>query len=116
MMTTLAIITTLTYITAANAWTTKPRPPWLPKIWWAIGMCETGLDYRHNSGAYQGAYGFYRGSWDAFKPAGYPAEAYQATPRQQLTVARRIYARYGLTGWGCYTHGGYRYWIGKAPA
>lgn len=89
----------------------QSRPSWLPKIWWAIGMCETGLNWKHHTSSYQGAFGFYYGSWDAFRPKNYPSEAYNATPQQQLYVAQRIYARYGFTGWGCYTHGGYRYWL-----
>lgn len=72
--------------------------------WVRIGVCESGANppnWQHNSGTYQGALGFYRGSWDAFRPAGYPSEAYLATPLQQMVVAERIYDRYGLTGWGC---------------
>ena len=74
----------------------------------AVLMCETQMNWRHNSGTYQGAPGFYRGSWDAFRPAGFPSEAYNATPWQQTVVMRRIRDRYGWSGWGCYTHGGYR--------
>jgi hypothetical protein len=77
-------------------------------------MCETHLNWRHNSGTYQGAFGFYYGSWDAFKPKGAPSAAYLATPRQQYRAALNIYRRYGFSGWGCYTHGGYRYWMGRA--
>lgn len=82
---------------------------WLPPVWRAIGMCETQLNWQHNSGTYQGAFGFATGSWDAFRPPGYPSEAYLASPWQQYQVALRIYARYGFSGWGCWTHGGYRY-------
>lgn len=74
----------------------------------AVLLCETDMNWQHNSGTYQGAPGFYHGSWDAFKPAGYPAEAYQATPWEQTVVMRRIRDRFGWSGWGCYTHGGYR--------
>lgn len=97
----------------AHGWDAQPRPRWLPKVWWAIGMCETGLNWTHRTRDYQGAFGFYAGSWDAFAPAGFPAEAYLASPRQQLVVARRIHARYGFTGWGCWTHGGYRVWMAR---
>jgi hypothetical protein len=79
---------------------------WLPDKWQRIGACETGYGKRPgqwtwNSGTYQGAFGFYHGSWDAFKPAGAPSEAYLATPRQQYQAALNIYNRYGLSGWGC---------------
>jgi transglycosylase-like protein len=115
-MTLLAAILLLSLTATAIAWNAKPRPPWLPKVWWAIGMCETGLNYQHNTGTYQGAYGFYHGSWDAFRPSNYPSEAYNATPRQQLEVARAIWRRYGFTGWGCKPGSpGHNYWIRRAP-
>jgi hypothetical protein len=85
---------------------------WLPDKWQRIGACETGYgrrpgDWRWNSGTYQGAFGFYHGSWDAFvlrasrKAGPYPSEAYLATPRQQYEVALAIWRRYGFSGWGC---------------
>lgn len=113
MIPTIALIA-LVITTSSAAFTAKPRPKWLPKIWWAIGMCETGLNWRHNSGTYEGAFGFHYASWDQFKPAGAPRAAYLATPRQQYRAALNIYRRYGFSGWGCYTYGGYRYWIRRA--
>lgn len=87
-------------------------PAWLPDKWQRIGACETGYGRRPgqwtwNSGTYQGAFGFYHGSWDAFVPradpkaAPYPSEAYHATPRQQYEVALAIWRAYGFSGWGC---------------
>lgn len=77
---------------------------WLPPVWQRIARCETRLNWQHNSGTYQGAFGFYHGSWDAFRPDRYPSEAYNATPWQQYQVALAIHRRYGFTGWGCYKH------------
>lgn len=85
---------------------------WLPDKWQRIGACETGYgqrpgNWKHNSGSYQGAFGFANQSWDSFVPHAdptwgpYPSEAYEATPRQQYEVALAIYRRYGLSGWGC---------------
>lgn len=80
---------------------------WLPDKWQRIGACETGYGKRPgrwdwNSGTYQGAFGFYHGSWDRFKPvAWWPSEAYDATPWQQYRTALAIHARYGFSGWGC---------------
>lgn len=87
-------------------------PSWLPDKWQRVGACETGYGQRPgrwdwNSGTYQGAFGFYHGSWDAFVPradrkAGpYPSEAYLATPRQQYEVALAIWRMFGFSGWGC---------------
>ena len=87
---------------------------WLPPVWRAIAQCETQMNWQHNSGTYQGAFGFYYGSWDAFRPAGYPSEAYLASPWKQYQVALAIWRRYGYSGWGCHTHGGYRYWLGRS--
>lgn len=87
-------------------------PSWLPDKWQRVGACETGYGKRPgrwdwNSGTYQGAFGFYHGSWDAFvsradpKAGPYPSEAYEATPRQQYEVALAIWRAYGFSGWGC---------------
>jgi hypothetical protein len=79
---------------------------WLPDKWARIGACETGYGRRPgrwdwNSGTYQGAFGFYYGTWDAYKPAGAPSEAYLATPRQQYLAALNVYAAHGYGAWGC---------------
>lgn len=74
---------------------------WLPDKWRRIGVCETGLNWQHYNSSYEGAFGFATSSWDAFKPAGYPDHASQASPWQQYQVALAIYRRYGFSGWGC---------------
>jgi hypothetical protein len=85
---------------------------WLPDRWQRIGACETGYgrrpgNWRHSNSSYEGAFGFAKSSWDAFKgradrKAGpYPSEAYFATPRQQYEVALAIWRVYGFSGWGC---------------
>jgi len=85
---------------------------WLPAKWQRVGACETGYGKRPgrwdwNSGTYQGAFGFYHGSWDAFAPRAdrksglFLREAYRATPRQQYEVALAIWRAYGFSGWGC---------------
>jgi hypothetical protein len=74
---------------------------WLPAKWVRIGTCETGLRWDWNSGTYQGAFGFYWGTWDAYKPAGAPSEAYLASPHQQYEAALNVYAAHGYGAWGC---------------
>lgn len=74
---------------------------WLPDKWRRIGICETGLNWQHYNSSYEGAFGFATTSWDAFKPAGYPDHASQASPWQQYVVALAIWRRYGFSGWGC---------------
>ena len=84
----------------------------MPDKWQRIGACETGYgkrpgDFHWNSGppsgnaGYQGFVGFYYGTWDAYRPAGFPSEAYEATPRQQMTVAERVRDAHGYGAWGC---------------
>ncbi len=87
----------------------------LTRVERAVLLCETGLNWRHHSVGrreYEGAPGFLHSSWVAFRPKGAPLHAYQATPSQQIQGMRNIRARYGWTGWGCYTHGGYRSHLG----
>ena len=85
---------------------------WLPDKWQRVGACETGFgrrpgNWRHSNSSYEGAFGFAKSSWDAFKyradpKAGpYPEDAWQATPRQQYEVALAIWRAYGFSGWGC---------------
>jgi len=77
------------------------------KTWIRIGRCEQpgrgawGINWTHPGPRYQGGLGFYSGTWDGFKPRGYPADAGQATWRQQMNVANRVAASVGFTAWGC---------------
>lgn len=79
------------------------RPAWLPPLWYRIGVCETGLDWRWHTRDYQGAFGFYYGTWDQYAPSGFPRDADRATPRQQLRVAQSVARAVGLSAWGCWT-------------
>jgi hypothetical protein len=80
---------------------------WLPPVWKRIIACETFSNFKHNSGTYQGAFGFHHDSWDRFlayadpRAGPYPDDAYEATPRQQYEVALAIWRRFGFSGWGC---------------
>lgn len=105
----MAALTFATPAKAAQDWQWKYKK-WMPAVWQRLAQCETGLNWRHNSGTYQGGYGFYYGSWDAFKKPWYPAEAYNATPWQQYQVALAIHRRYGFSGWGC-TKGPEHAWV-----
>ena len=95
----------LTLTATAHAY--PARPAWLPKLYWAVGMCETQLDWRHNNSSYEGAFGFSKLAWREYRYPGYPSHAYMASPWEQYRVIRRI----GLGGNGCYLHGGYLVWM-----
>ena len=114
---TFAVVVTATFVSAAsadNTWQWR-YDVWMPQHWINLAACESGSsppNWRHNSGTYEGAFGFYRGSWDQFKYRGYPQSASQATPWQQYRVARRIAARYrSIAGsWGCWRGAGHA-WV-----
>lgn len=90
------------------------RPPWMPKIWFAIAACEQpygkyGVQWDAISSGYTGGFGFAHSSWRGFKPKGAPAYAGQASTWEQYQAALAIHKMYRFTGWGCYIHGGYKY-------
>jgi len=76
------------------------------ELWVKVGQCEQpgngyrGVRWSHHGPSYEGGLGFARSSWDAYKPKGYPDNAGDATWRQQMVVANRLWARAGW-GWGC---------------
>lgn len=79
-------------------------------IWIAMGRCEQpgdgweGVNWSHRGPTYQGGLGFWYGTWDTYK-AGTSAEgidnAGDATPQQQMEVARNVRAAHGYHAWGC---------------
>ena len=77
-------------------------------VWVRIGRCEQpgsgymGVHWSHPGPTFQGGLGFYYGTWDGYKPSGFPADAGQASWRQQMIVANRVAADVGFTAWGCY--------------
>lgn len=85
----------------------KKRLPANHDLWLRIGRCEQpgrgygGVNWSHHGPTYQGGLGFYSGTWASFKVPGMPANAGDATWRQQMWVANRLYARYGTSPWGC---------------
>jgi len=91
---------------AAPSWQYKYKV-WMPVHWQNLAECESGSDppnWQHDSGTYQGAFGFYTGTWDQYRLDGYPREAYQATPWQQWRVALRVARATGgiRFPWGCW--------------
>lgn len=94
---------------------------WKYRVWMAphairLAQCESGSRgepvWRHNSGTYEGAFGFYYGTWDQFKPVSWwPSSASEASPWQQYVVARIVARRYGIASpWGCW-RGSQHSWV-----
>jgi hypothetical protein len=74
-----------------------PYTPYTPYgVWDRLAQCESGGNWATNS-YYDGGLQFLPSTWNAYKPAGYPAFAYQATREQQILVATRLQA---ARGWG----------------
>jgi hypothetical protein len=99
----MAVVGTLTGAAAAEAKLPKRYSTWIK-----IGRCEQpgrghgGVNWSHRGPTYQGGLGFWYGTWQSFKVKGMPANAGDATWRQQMWVANRLHTRYGGTSpWGC---------------
>lgn len=76
------------------------------QTWINVGRCEQpgpgrwGIWWSYSGGTYSGGLGFYNQSWSAFRLRGYPANAGQATWRQQMHTANNLWWSVGW-GWGC---------------
>lgn len=68
-------------------------------VWDRLAECETGGNWKHRTSTYQGGLGFHHGSWDAYRPKGFPREAYLATREEQIAVGKRILADVGWGAW-----------------
>ncbi len=70
--------------------------------WSAIARCETGTRWDWHTTSYGGALGIAHVTWQAFGGTEYAPTAGDATPWQQLLIARKIRDRYhGYHPWGC---------------
>ncbi len=73
--------------------------------WDGIARCETGGNWSMRGASFSGGLGFYNGTWNAFGGREFASNAGLASREQQIVVAERVYARYGLSGWGCKAYG-----------
>lgn len=87
---------------------TLTQPRWVPPLIRRLAVCETRGNTSHHAGSYEGIVGWYTGTWQLDKPAGFPAHAYQATLKQQVVVAMRSVARGRY--FGC-LHGAEHAWV-----
>lgn len=103
----LATVVTTLMLWSLPAEAAKQKMPNRWRTWVAIGRCEQpgpgkwGIYWSHPGPTYQGGLGFYYGTWDAYRPRRFPGNAGDATWRQQMKVANRIYRDYGTSAWGC---------------
>jgi hypothetical protein len=73
--------------------------------WDGVARCETGGNWGMQGPRYSGGLGFYNGTWSGFGGREFAPNAGMASREEQIVVAERVYARYGLSGWGCRAHG-----------
>jgi hypothetical protein len=73
--------------------------------WDGIAQCETAGNWHMQGSSFSGGLGFYNGTWSGFGGREFASNAGQATREQQIVVAERVYARFGLSGWGCRAYG-----------
>jgi hypothetical protein len=64
--------------------------------WDRVNLCEEGGRWNVEGPVYSGGLGFSHANWDEFNTFGYPADAADATPDQQIRVAVAFATRY----WG----------------
>ena len=73
--------------------------------WDGIARCETAGNWRMQGSSFSGGLGFYNGTWSSFGGHQFAPNAGMASREQQIVVAERVYARFGLSGWGCRAYG-----------
>jgi hypothetical protein len=93
------------WLAAAAAQATQVRQAH-DAVWDRLAQCETGGNWGLRGARFSGGLGIFNGTWDAFGGREFASNAGMATRDQQITVAERIRARYGYTGWGCAPHVG----------
>lgn len=92
--------------TAPDGTPASGRPKFVSPFAWAVALCETQGDFNHDGGSYEGAWGWFTGTWLLDRRRGYPSSAKEATPRQQNRVFHDSVAK--GRHFGCISGGGYR--------
>ncbi|MFQ6142457.1 transglycosylase family protein [Streptomyces seoulensis] len=70
--------------------------------WDAIAACESGGDWKANTGnGYFGGLQFRQSSWIAAGGLKYAPRADLATREEQIAVAKRLALLQGMSAWGC---------------
>lgn len=87
----------------------KPKPAPAPQpavttgdygVWTALAQCESGGNWSINTGnGYYGGLQFHPQTWTGHGGGQYAPYAHQATPEQQIEVAKRVQASQGWGAW-----------------
>jgi hypothetical protein len=97
----------------ARIWASLATPaPFPSDEWWLrIGRCEqpdnvggvvwtTHGRNRSTGVSFVGGLGIMEAAWNKYNVYGFPP-GWEASPEQQMTIARDIFAQYGPGAWGC---------------
>lgn len=70
-----------------------------PGAWYRLAQCESGGNWaisdRHHSGGLQFAWG----TWNTYRPEGFPRYAHEASPDQQIVVGKLVLRAQGVRAW-----------------
>ena len=94
------IATALQFLAAAQSNREAREQQARDAVWDRMAQCETGGNW-HNGGQWAGGLGIYVGTWRAAGGEEFAPRPDQATREQQIVVAERIRARWGIHAWGC---------------
>ncbi|MFJ5955556.1 transglycosylase family protein [Paenarthrobacter sp. NPDC092416] len=87
---------------AAKATSSGPTGAPNEAMWDRIAQCESGGNWSINTGnGYYGGLQFSSPTWLANGGGAYAPNASLATKAQQIDIANRLYAKNGLSDWGC---------------
>lgn len=67
--------------------------------WDELAACESGGSWHIHDSLHEGGLQFAITTWDAYKPAGFPEGAHEATREQQIAVAELVLADQGPGAW-----------------
>lgn len=68
--------------------------------WGVLSECESNRRWAYNGTSnYDGGIQFHPGTWSSFKMDRYPRFAWQASPRMQVLVGKRVLASQGWGAW-----------------
>lgn len=70
--------------------------PDVMKLWNRVAVCETGGNWQMHGSRYSGGIGFRNDVWLEYGGGKYGHYANEATPEEQVTIARAIQARAGV--------------------
>lgn len=79
-------------------WTSRFERQLKKSFWWKLALCESGGNWAMR-GTYHGGFSFHPLTWKEYRLRGLPKYAWQATPGEQIRVARRVQADQGWEAW-----------------